>query len=187
MRHSSLSVVILIALAFVGSGTFGARTAHADRTPDKVFAGKILTSDKKFPTFAKSGGAYVAALKKQSKANFLEDKAKGTWKIYFAAFFKKGLSDIEVVVKLYDVSTSSKAMMASFEQYVDQRGQTALLSQFTLDKKLVGVNKSVLMTIEVGGKVVASGKFKILGEGERYTGKVDFSDDDTNKKDDEDE
>lgn len=182
MRLSSLSVVIAIALTW-----FTAGTAHADRTPDKVFAGKILTSDKKFPTYAKSAGAYVTALKKQSKANFWEDKQKGTWKIYFAAFFKKGLSDIEVVVKLYDLSTSPKSMIASFEQYLDQRGQTALLSQFSLDKKLVGVNKQVFMTIEVGGKVVAAGKFKILGEGERYSGKVDFSDEDTQKKNDDDE
>jgi hypothetical protein len=90
-------------------------------------------------------GAYTAALRKQSKANqFWEDKAKQTWKIYFAAFFKKGLTDIEVVVKLYDVTNSSpeERCSASFEQYVDQRGQTALLvEQFTLERKLVGVNK----------------------------------------------
>lgn len=178
-----LLFVSIVALAL----TFSSGRAFADRTPDKVFAGKILTSDKKFPTYAKSAGAYTSALKKQSKANFWEDKAKGTWKIYFAAFFKKGLADIEVVVKLYDVSTSTRSLMASFEQYVDQRGQTSLLSQFTLDKKLVGVNKEVLMVIEVAGKNVASGKFKILGQGERYSGKVDFSDDDTQKKDDDEE
>jgi hypothetical protein len=56
-------------------------------------------------------------------------------------------------------------LLASFEQFVDQRGQTALLSQFTLERKLVGVNKQVLMVIEVGGRPVASGKFKILGRG----------------------
>ena len=182
MRLSSISVVIVIALSW-----FTAGTALADRTPEKVFAGKILTSDKKFPTYAKSAGAYVNALKKQSKGTFWEDKQKQTWKIYFAAFFKKGLSDIEVVVKLYDTATSTKQLLASFEQYVDQRGQTALLSQFTLDRKMVGVNKAVLMTIEVGGRVVASGRFKILGQAERYTGKVDFSDDDTQKKDDDEE
>ena len=88
-------------------------------------------------------------------------------------------------MKLYDTQTGSKVLLASFEQYVDQRGQTALLSQFTLERKLVGVNKQVLMIIEVGGRSVASGKFKILGQEERLSGKVDFSEDDTHKTDDE--
>jgi hypothetical protein len=34
-----------------------------------------------------------------------------------------------------------------------------------------------MMTIENKGKVLASGRFKILGEGEKFTGKVDFSED----------
>ena len=182
MRLSSISVVIVLALSYLGAGT-----ALAQRSPDKVFAGKILTSDKKFPTYAKSPSAYVAALKKQSKGSFWEDKQKQTWKVHFAAFFKKGLTDIEVVVKLYDTATATKTLLASFEQYVDQRGQTALLSSFTLDRKTVGVNKAVLMTIEVGGRVVASGRFKIMGEAERYSGKVDFSDEDTQKRDDDEE
>ena len=76
-------------------------------------------------------------------------------------------------------------MIASFEQFVDQRGQRALLSQFTLERKHVGVNRQVLMQIEVQGRVVASGKFKILGEEERHSGKVDFSDEDTKKGDGE--
>ena len=43
------------------------------------------------------------------------------------------------------------------------------------------------MTMESKGKILASGRFKILGEGEHYSGKVDFSDDDANgKKSDDD-
>ena len=174
-----------VAIAFAVALTWFAGPAAAERTPDKVFAGKILTSDKKFPTYAKSGNAYIAALKKQSKGAFWEDKQKKTWKIYFAAFFKKGLTDIEVVVKLYDVSTRTKSLLASFEQYTEQRGQTALLSNFTLNRDQVGVNKSVLMQLEVSGRVVASGYFKILGEAEVYSGKVDFSEEDTQKRDDD--
>ena len=38
------------------------------------------------------------------------------------------------------------------------------------------------MTIENKGKVYASTRFKILGEGEHYSGKVNFSDDEANGK-----
>lgn len=179
MRRTLLSLFAAVALVLVWSA--GAAQAN----PEKVFAGKILVSDKKFPTYAKSASAYVAALRKQSKTNFWEDKQKQTWKIYLAAFFKKPLNDLEVVVKLYELQGSSKTMLASFEQYIDQRGQKSLLSQFTLDRKQVGVNKHVLMVIESQGRAVASAKFKILGEAEVYSGKVDFSDEDTKKTDDD--
>ncbi|HUQ07651.1 MAG TPA: hypothetical protein VM261_34390 [Kofleriaceae bacterium] len=174
---------------FVVSMAFGltvfARAAEAQKGPEKVFGGKIMVSDKKYPSFAKSVGAYIGAIKKQSKTKFWEDKTKQSWKIHFAAFFKKPLTDIEVKVKLYDVGGGQRNLIASFEQYLDQRGQNALLSNFTLERKHVGVNKHVLMVLEVQGRTVATGKFDILGQEERYTGKVDFSDDDTKKNDDE--
>lgn len=169
-----LSAFVAIALV-VG---LVSRPAAADTSPDKVFAGKIITSDKKFPTKAKSGAAMVSAIRKQSKAVFMEDKLKKTWRIYFAAFFKKGLGDIEVEVKLYDTAQPGSAPFASFEQYVDERGGKALFSDFTLERKLVGVNRDVMMVLEVGGVAIAKGKFRILGEAEKLSGKVDFSNDD---------
>ena len=167
------ALVALFGLALV------AAPAAADTTPEKVFAGKIITSDKRFPTKAKSGSAMVAAIRKQSKAVFMEDKAKQTWRIYFAAFFRKGLADIEIEVKLYDTSKPGSAPFATFEQYVDQRGQKSLLADFTLERKLVGVNRDVMMVLEVAGQSVATGKFRILGEEEKRSGKVDFSGDET--------
>jgi hypothetical protein len=165
--------------------TLFARVAEAQKGPERTFGGKIMISDKKYPSYAKSVPAYVSQIKKQSKTKLWEDKAKGNWKVYFAAFFKRPLNDIEVVVKLYDVGGGGRQMLASFEQYLDQRGQYALLSNFTLERKQVGVNKHVMIVLEVQGRTVATGKFDILGEEERYTGKVNFSDDDTKGSGDE--
>ena len=86
MRRSFVPVIAILTLVL---SLVAASPARAGGGPDKVFAGKILTSDKKFPTSAKSAGAYTAALRKQSKNQFWEDKTKQTWKIHFAAFFKK--------------------------------------------------------------------------------------------------
>lgn len=181
----------LVALAFVSVALVVARPAAADQSPDKVFAGKILTSTKNFPMRAKSGSAMVAAVKKQSVAQFMEkvttttdEKTKKTtttktWHIYFAAWFRRPLNDIEIVVKLYDNGKPGRPMVASFEQYLSERGMKSLLSDFVLDRKNVGVNRELNMVIEVGGAVVATGKFRILGEEERLTGKVDFSADET--------
>ena len=42
-------------------------------------------------------------------------------------------------------------------------------------------------SVENKGKVYASTRFKLLGEGEKYTGKVNFSDDEAQGKDKDDQ
>jgi hypothetical protein len=177
-RSSSLVAAVALVIGLVAAG---AAPAQAQRGPEKVFAGKVLLSPKRFPVQAKSANAYVAALKKQSKTTFLEDKANKEWKIHFAAFFKAPLDDLEVVIKLYDISNGGQAMLATFEQFLDGRGQRSLISNMKLERKQFGVNKHLLITVESRGRVLATGRFKIVGEADRYSGKVDFSEEDTAK------
>ena len=142
--------------------------------PNAAFAGKIMLSDKRFPSQAKSLAAFNAKIRGQSKVNFQEDKEKRQWKIHFAAFFKRPLKDLEYTVKIYDVS-NGRQLLSSFEQYTNSSDQTSLLSSIILDRKQFGVNKKIQMVIESQGRVVAAGSFQILGEAEKFTGKADFS------------
>jgi hypothetical protein len=174
MRRPWLLIVFGAVVWLAGGG----RPAVAQRGPEKVFAGQIITSDKAFPTYAKSASAYVAAIKKQSRSTFAEDKEKGQWKIHFAAFLKVPLPDLEINVKLYEVSGKNHTLLNSFEQFTDQRGQRTIISKMVLDKKQVGVNKALVIEMAYKGKVLASGRFKIVGEGDRSSGKVDFSEGD---------
>jgi hypothetical protein len=75
----------------------------------------------------------------------------------------------------------------SFDQFTSERGQQTIVSNMTLEKKQVGVNKDLLMTMENKGKVLASTRFRIVGDGEHYTGKVNFSEDEANGKKPDDE
>lgn len=156
--------------------------AHAG-DPNVVFNGRIMLSSKRFPLSAKSKNAYIAAVKKQSQKNFKEDKEKKGWKIYFAAFLKKPLNDVEYVIKFYEIGRGGQQLLGASEAFSDERGQKTIVSNITLEKKSFGVNKQLLMTIENKGTVYASARLKILGEGERFTGKVDFSEDEANGKD----
>lgn len=161
---------------------FGTALADKVEKPNAAFAGRIMLSDKRFPQSAKSLAAFNAQVKKQSKVNFAENKENHTWKIFFAGFLKTPLNDVEYIVKIYELGRSGQQLLVSFEQFTDSRGQASLMSSMTLDKKQVGVNKELLLTLESKGKVLASTRFKILGEGERYNGKVDFSEDEANGK-----
>ncbi len=175
-RSSLLSLVTILALVLGFAGIAAAEN------PNQTFSGRVILAAKGFPATAKSPSAYVAAIRKLSSSNFYEDKESHTWKIYFAAFLKTKLDDVEYVVKLYELQgKGGQQLLTSFEQYSDERGQQTIISNMKLEKKMVGVNKEILITVESKGRVLASGRFKILGEGEHYSGKVNFSDDDANK------
>jgi hypothetical protein len=176
----AIVVGTLLALALV----ITARPAAAE-DPGRAFNGRIMTSTKRFPQNAKSPSAYTAMIRKQTVTNFFEDKTDHTWTIYFAAFLKSPLNDVEYVIKFYEVGRGGQQLLATSENFNDERGQKTIVSKIKLDKKQMGVNKELMMTLENKGKVYASTRFKILGEGEHYSGKVDFSDDETKGKDKE--
>jgi MYXO-CTERM domain-containing protein len=154
---------------------------------ERKFGGRVLTSSKRFPTYARSVGAYISKIRKQVKTKFWENKADKSWKIHFIAFFRRPHDDMEVSIKLWDISTGQKHMLSTFEQYVE-RCATSYASNMVLKRADFGVNKQLLITVEATGrKVIASGKIKILGEGEKYKGKVDFSDEADEPADDGDD
>jgi len=185
---SARSILVLISCTLFATVAFADKPIEKADKPNATFAGKIMLSDKRFPQQAKSLAAFNAQIKKQSKLNFIEDKEKKNWKIYFAGFLKTPLNDVEYVVKIYELTGKSQQLLVTFEQFTDSRGQVALMSNMTLEHKIVGVNKELLLTMESKGRVLASTRFKILGQGEKYSGKVDFSEDETNgKKKDDDE
>jgi hypothetical protein len=167
LRTLLVSGVVAVAVLFSGQ-------ANAEK-PNSAFAGKIMLSDKRFPSQAKSLSAFNAKIRSQSKTNFQEDKEKRQWKIHFAGFLRQPLNDLEYVIKVYEMSGGRQQLLLTFEQFTHERGQTALLSNMTLERKHVGVNKELMITMESKGRVLASNRFRILGQGEKYTGKVDFS------------
>ncbi len=177
---------LLVTSVFLIALTAMVRPAAAE-DPGKVFSGKIMMSSKRFPMTSKSQSAYIASVRKLSQSNFNEDKATHTWTIYFTAFLKTPLNDVEYVIKYYEMGRAGQQLLATAENFNDARGQTTINSKIVLDKKMVGVNKDIMMTIENKGKVYASSRFKILGEGERFSGKVNFSEDDAAGKDKENE
>lgn len=173
-HHLILRLLVASAVAFA----MGAAADTADAAnPDKVFRGQVITSKKSLPTSAKSPSAYVKKLKKAKVTKFQENKKTKSWKIYFAAFFRKPLNDLEVTVKLYDVTTGRRHLVNSFEQYTQGRGQKTLISSIKLEREYFGVNKKILIVMESRKSVLAQGTFHILGEAEKHSGSVDFTSD----------
>lgn len=172
-RNRLGALVFTLSLAFVVSG-FTANEAEAN-----PYKGKIKFSTKRFPLAAKSKRAYFAKIKKQSKTKFQEDKENKRWKIQFAAFFRRPLNDLEVTVRIYDITGKQKVLKVAFEQYLNGRGQKEIISNIKLEREKFGVNRRLLMEIVSRNKVLAKGTFMILGEAEKFSGKVEFTEEET--------
>ena len=156
--------------------------AAAASAPNQAFAGRIMLSEKRFPTGAKSGSAYVAQVRKMAATSIRVNKETNAYKLYYAAFLRQPLNAVAYTLKFYDVTDRQQRLVASMEQFADRPGVDALLSNVTLDKRQVGVNRTLLMTVEQQGETLASTRFKVLGETERYTGKVEFSDEEPSEQ-----
>jgi hypothetical protein len=173
------SVLVVLAVALLST------QAQAAAKPADVFAGRIMTSDKPYPTSTKSTSAFIAKVKKQSKNRFDQDKETGKWVIYYAAFFKKPVNDLELKLTVYNAADHT--FIASWEEYLTERGQRSIIGRLDLkpEENKLDPNTKVLVTLESGGKVVASTQFYVIGEVKKHTGKQVFTDEETKEKDDE--
>ena len=180
MRHVLASLLTLAAFTFVAS------TAQAAKKPEDVFGGRVMCSDKSYPLESKSAAAYITQVKKQSKDRFQEDKEKGQWKIYYAAFFKKPLNDLEVKVTIYDVTDGSQRFIDSWEEFLTERNQRVIIGNLKLKRQegKVNPNSKILMVMESRGQIVASASFYIIGEAKKFSGKVEFSEEEASQKGD---
>jgi hypothetical protein len=177
---------ILVSCVLLSAIVIGARQAAAD-DPNRVFAGQIIAMTKRPPSTAKSPTAYVQMMRKMKQANFAEDKSTHTWTLWLACFLKTPLNDVEYSIKYFELNGKSQQFLASSDNFTDTRGEKTILTKITIDKKWAGVNKNLLITLENKGKVLASTQIKILGEGEHYNGKVNFSDEEASGKDKDDD
>ena len=57
------------------------------------------------------------------------------------------------MLKFYELGHGGQQLLATSENFNDERGQKTIVSKIKLDKKQMGVNKELLMTIEDKGKV----------------------------------
>ena len=178
---STRSLFVTFALLF-----FAVRPAAAD-DPNRVFSGQIIAMAKRPPSTAKSPGAYIQMMRKMKQLNFSEDKATHTWTLWLACFLKSPLNDVEYSIKYYELQGRTQQFLASSDNFTDSRGEKTILTKITIDKKWAGVNKNLLVTLENKGKVLASTTIRILGEGERFSGKVNFSDEEAAGKDNDDD
>ena len=173
----------LAAVAALLFAALAPAAALADpKAPEDVLKGRIIITDQRIPMKWSSVGAYVSQLKSMNKTTLWYDKKTGKVKIEYAAFFSHPLNDVQVNLVIYDITNGARDHRGSWEQFM-RRGDRVLFNSITMDKEDFEMNKKYRFVIEERGKNIASGEFILRGEGPHYSGKVEFTDEETKKRD----
>jgi hypothetical protein len=151
--------------------------------PEDVFRGQIIITKKRLPLRFSSQAAFIAELQRSKidKINPTEEKDAdhGVWNLEYIAFFAQPLNDSEIQVKFYDITNGGQKYVAGDPQYTREKGSRIFGSSIQLAKPEFDVRKHYYMTVESGRRVIAATKFWLLGKGANYSGKVEFSDEET--------
>ncbi len=176
----------VLPVAVVCLGLLAGLTAARAAGPEDLFKGKIIITKKRLPLRFSSQGAFVAEIQK-SKTDKIwpteeKDAEHGTWNLEYIAFFAQPLNDNEIQVKFYDITGGDRKYVAGDPQYTRERGSRIFGSSIELAKPEFDVRHHYMMTVESGHRVIASTTFWLLGKGANYSGKVEFSDEETKAK-----
>jgi len=145
----------------------------ADRELRKL-AGRVLASDQAFPVSDKSAAKFVQRVKANGKLKIQENKEDKSWNVHYVAFLTDPIKGLEYTVRVVDVSGGTRRPVDAYQQYANQTGLTSVGGSLTFTREQIGVNRTLLITVEAGGRILGSGRVALVGEAERYKGEVDF-------------
>lgn len=164
----------------------GAQAGKGGKSPEDIMAGELIVADSSFPTRWTSPASFAAECRKKNLKKLFYAKKTEKIQIYYAAFFRDGVNDVEVRFVLYDITNGTKAKKGSWEAFLNKKGDRALFNSVELEKAdLLGEGETArkyLVAIEHRGQRLASTELMITAEPPKYSGKVEFSDEDTKKK-----
>lgn len=194
-RRAALKTLGWVGAALVSSAAFGSEAVAGGKLPEDILKGQLIVSDSRFPSSWTSAASFADACKKKrkDKLHFAKktENSKSTYppvQIYYAAFFEKPVNDVEVRFVMYDITNGiqNKAKKGSWEAFLNKKGDRVLFNSVELDKEdLFGDDtgeRKYLFAIEYRGQTLAKAELKLSAERHNFSGKVEFSDDDTKKK-----
>jgi hypothetical protein len=147
--------------------------------PEDVFKREVVLVAKRVPVQFKSADAFIRFLRENRAVHIWPAKTKRAWKFSYMSFFAAPLDDIQVQVRLSDVTDGTARFVAAFDQFTTERGQRILSSDLDLAEPEFQPNRQYKIEIVSRGRVMASTKFWLRGQGERYSGRVSFTEEET--------
>lgn len=148
------------------------------RKPEDVFKRQIVIVGKRVPMKFSSAEAMISFFRGNRKEHVWPDK-EGKWKLEYMSFFAEPLQDFLVTVKFYDVTLGAKRMVQAYDENTVERGLRTLYGSIVLEKPDFEPNHKYRMVVTSRGRTLAETDLWLRGQGEKFSGKVEFSDQET--------
>ncbi len=119
-------------------------------TPEKKFAGKIIVSEKNFPSRFDTDAAMIKHMKK-ANTHELFAKGEGDWEFEYMAFLKKPVGTLQASITFYDISVpGTETLIDSFTFYPDNAKHQILNGHQRLSKNKFQKDRKYLMVFARG-------------------------------------
>lgn len=148
------------------------------RKPEDVFKKQVVIVGKRVPMRFSSPDAMISFFKNNRKEHIWPEK-DGPWKFEFMSFFAQPLEDFVVTVKFYDITEGGPRFVQAYDENTTERGLRTLHSSITLAKPDFQPNRKYKLLVTARGQKLAETTFVLRGEGQKFSGKVEFSDEET--------
>jgi hypothetical protein len=165
MSRLVLSTTILLAVSLITPAAFGQRA-------------QLYLSQANIP----------ARLSEQGLRNFLrshqarminEESDHRTWKFKVGTFFRGSPGDLEAHLLFYDVEHGSRIFVTEMTVFLSNRDETAFLQNVTLMRPMFKPRNRYICVLTIRRNEMASANFELVGLQAERTGRVEFSDQDT--------
>lgn len=171
-----LSAVLSLAFAVTAVSSTEARGLKANVVLTQAAIPKNL-SERALIGFAK--GHQTKRLQETTGEPIADRK----WSANMVINFNSVPGDLEFSVLFYDIHDGPRRFVEDMSMYVNDRSQKTYLQRVNLPRKRFKPNREMELVVVVRREEVGRLKFQVLGEEERRSGQVSFSDDDTRVRD----
>jgi hypothetical protein len=111
--------------------------------------------------------------------------AQRKWLADLVISFTQPPGDLEFHVLFYDVTDGGRRFVDDMSTYVNDRTQKTYVQRIRLDRPKFKPNRRMELVVTVRREEVARLNFEMVGEEERRTGVVSFSDAETRRRNDD--
>ncbi len=165
MSRLVLSIMVLLAVSLTAPAAFAQRTA-------------IYLSQAPIPARLSEQGLRGFLRGHQARA-INEESDHRTWKFKVGSFFGSPPGDLEAHLLFYDVERGSRIFVTEMTVFLSSRDETAFLQNVTLTRPMFKPRNRYIVVLTVRHVEMASANFELVGLQAERSGRVEFSDQDT--------
>ena len=186
MRLEKRNLAIILLAAFIL--TLGGLQVAAAKKKGNGGGGKackIIISAKAIPlkVFQKhDGNALIKWFSANRSLEVWEKEDIEGWDFWILLVFNKGSTANEITVSFYDVEVTPKHLINTFDLMMMKKGEKIIPHRVKLSKKEFKANHRYMIQVSIKQVTKGEQEFNLRGKEIKYSGEVNFSDDEAKGK-----